>query len=132
MSSTTAQSIADQILALAKGRLSWTNNLTVTSNELLTMGGVPASLSKVAEDVGTGCMVRLNGINNDLLEYNGQTWLDIIIGEAKYADGAQTIDLNPMGLAPRESIAGAELNNDLVRAFLHVARNPGPEKGPPS
>jgi hypothetical protein len=68
MSSTTAQSIADQTLALAKGRLSWTNNLTVTSNELLTMGGVPASLSKVAEDVGTGCMIRLNGINNDLLE----------------------------------------------------------------
>jgi hypothetical protein len=27
---------------------------------------------------------------------------------------------------------GVELNNDLVRAFLHVARNPGPEKGPPS
>jgi hypothetical protein len=113
MSSTTAQSIADQTLALAKGRLSWTNNLTVTSNELLTMGGVPASLSKAAEDVGTGCMIRLNGINNDLLEVNGQTWLDIIIGEAKYADGAQTIDLSPIGLAPRdlasvvESIAGA-------------------------
>jgi hypothetical protein len=57
-------------------------------------------------------MVRRHGIWNDLLAYNGQTWTDIIIGEAKYTDGAQTIDLNPMGLAPRdlaavvESIAG--------------------------
>jgi hypothetical protein len=63
---------------------------------------VPADLSKVAEDVGTGCMVRLHGIFDDLLETTGNTWLDIIIGEAKYADGAQTIDLSPLGLAARD------------------------------
>jgi hypothetical protein len=102
MPQATAQAFSDGILARSKGRLAWTNSLTLTSNELLTTGGVPASLSKVAEDVGNGCMIRLNGINNDLLEYNGQTWLDIIIGEAKYVDGAQTIDLAPLGLAARD------------------------------
>lgn len=97
-----AQDITDGILAKSKGRLGWTNGLTVTSNEILTAGGVPADLSKVAEDVGTGCMVRLHGIFNDLLDYNGQTWLDIIIGEATYVDGAPTITLNPLGLAARD------------------------------
>lgn len=97
----TAQAFADGILAKSKGRLAWTNGLTLTSNEILTSGGVPASLSKVAEDVGEGCMVRLHGIFDDLLETTGQTWLDVIIGEAKYADGAPTIDLNPLGLAAR-------------------------------
>jgi hypothetical protein len=108
MSSTAAQNIADQILALSKGRMGWANGLTVTSNELLTMGGVPADLSKVLEDVGNGCMVRIHGISNDLLAYNGQTWLDIVIGEAKYTDGAQAIDLNPLGLAPRDLAAISE------------------------
>jgi hypothetical protein len=112
MTSTAAQNVADQVLALDGGRLGWTNSLTVTSNELLTMGGVPANLSKAAEDVGLGCMVRLHGISNDLLEYNGQTWLDVIIGQASYVDGAPTIQLDPLGLAARdlaaivESIAG--------------------------
>lgn len=113
MSSSAAQNVADQVLALFKGRLGWNNGLTgLTSNEILTAGGVPADLSMVAEAVGNGCMIRLHGIFNDLLEYNGQTWLDIIAGEARLADGAQTIDINPMGLAPRdvaaviESVAG--------------------------
>lgn len=101
MSSATAQTYANGILAKFKGRLGWTNGLTLTSNEILTLGGVPASLSKVAEDVGNGCMVRLYGIYNDLLEFNGQMWLDIVIGEAKYVDDAQTIVLSPAGLAPR-------------------------------
>jgi hypothetical protein len=102
MTSSTAQNVADQVLALFGGRLGWTNGITVTSNEILTTGGVPASLSLVSEAAGDGVMVRLHGIYNDLLEYNGQTWLDIIIGEAKYVDGASTIDLSPMGLAPRD------------------------------
>jgi hypothetical protein len=108
MSAATAQGYADAILALSKGRLAWTNGLTVTPNEILTMGGRPADLSKVAEDVGNGCMVRLHGIWSDLLEYNGQTWLDIVIGEAKYTDGAQTIQLNPIGLAARDLASFAE------------------------
>jgi hypothetical protein len=98
ITSTLALSYATSILAKTKGRLAWTNGLELTSNEILTMGGVPADLSKVAEDVGAGCMVRLHGIWSDLLEFTGNTWLDIIIGEAVYVDGAQTIQLSPLGM----------------------------------
>jgi hypothetical protein len=107
MSSATAQGYANGILALTKGRLAWTNSLTLTSNQIQTMGGVPADLSKVAEDVGSGCMVRLQGIWSDLLEYNGQTSLDIVIGQAQLVDGAQTIQLPrsdwPHVTSPRSS-----------------------------
>jgi hypothetical protein len=47
-------------------------------------------------------MVRIHGLWSNLLTYNGQTYIDVVIGEAKYADGAQTIDLNPLGLAKRD------------------------------
>lgn len=108
ISAASAQAIADGIYAKAKGRLAWTNSLTLTSNEILNSGGVPANLSKLAEDVGNGCMVRMQGVFDDLLDFNGQTWLDIIIGEAKYVDGAQTIELSPLGLAARDLAAIVE------------------------
>lgn len=108
MSAAQAQSYADGILAKLKGRMGWANGLTLTSQELLTSGGVPADLSKVAEDVGEGCIVRLHGIWNDLLETSGKTWLDIIVGEAKLSAGARTIELNPLGLAPRDLAAVVE------------------------
>jgi hypothetical protein len=98
MATSTAQNIADSILARVKGRLNWTNGLTLTSQELLSNGGVPADLSTVE----AGQMVRIHGVFSDLLTYNGQTWLDIIIGETKYTDGAQTIDVSPLGLAARD------------------------------
>lgn len=105
MSAASAQAFVDGIMARVKGRLGWTNGLTLTSNDLQTMGGVPADLSKVAEDVGTGCMVRLHSISDDLLDYTGNAFLDIVIGEARLTDGGQTIDLSPAGLAPRDFAA---------------------------
>lgn len=108
ISTSMAQSFADGILAKSKGRLAWTNGLTLTSNELLTIGGKPAPLGKVLTDVGTGCLVRLHGIWSDLLASTGQTYLDVIVGEAKYVAGAPTIDLNPLGLAPRHLAAVIE------------------------
>lgn len=102
MSTATAQNFADGILARSKARLAYTNTLTVTSQQLLTMGGVPADMTKVAEDVGLGCIVRLHGISSDLLAFNGQTWLDVVIGEARVRDGEDVVDLAPIGLAPRD------------------------------
>lgn len=105
MSTAAATAFANGILSLYKGRLAWLNRITVTSNEIRTMGGAPADLVKVAEDVGSGCMVRLHGVWSDLLTYNGQTWIDVVLGEANYVDGARTIDLSPAGLAPRDLAA---------------------------
>ncbi len=116
ISSATATSYANGILAKSKGRLAWTNGLTVTSNDILTMGGAPADLSKVLDDVASGCMVRIHGVWLDLLAFAGATYIDVVIGEAKYADEAQTIDLSPLGLAKRdlagivEEITGAALS----------------------
>lgn len=111
-----AQSYADGILAKSKGRLAWTNGLTLTKYELLTSGGVPANLSKAAEDVGSGCMVRLHGVWDDLLEFTGNTFLDVIIGEAKPSPDGQTIDLNPLGLAPRDLAAVIESVTGIASA----------------
>jgi hypothetical protein len=102
ISGTVAQGWVNSILARSKGRLAWTNSLTLTSYEIQTIGGVPADLSKVLEDVANGCMVRIHGIFSRLLEMTGQTWIDIVIGQAQYADGTQTIQLSPIGLAPRD------------------------------
>lgn len=105
MSVAVAQGFANGILAKSKARLQWANGLTgLTSNDLLTSGGNPADLTMVQ----AGDMVRIHGIYNDLLEYNGQTYLDIVAGEVKYTDGAQTIDINPLGLAARDLAAVVE------------------------
>jgi hypothetical protein len=111
-----AQNLADGILAKSKGRLAWGNSMTLTSNEILTAGGVPASLPKVREDVGNGCMVRLQGLFDDLLETTGATYLDVILGEAKLVDGAQAIDLSPLGLAPRNLAAVVESITGIAAA----------------
>jgi hypothetical protein len=98
MPTSNAQTIVNTILAKSKGRLAWTSGLTLTSNELLSIGGVPADLSLVE----AGQMVRIQGVFSDLLEYNGQTYLDFIIGETRYTYGEPTIDINPLGLAARD------------------------------
>lgn len=98
----TAQGFADGILARSKGRLAYTNTLTLTPNQLLDMGGQPANVTQVAQDVGGGCMVRLHGITSDLLQFSGATYLDIVIAEARVRDGEDVVDLAPIGLAARD------------------------------
>lgn len=100
----TAQDFADGILAKSKGRLGWTNGFTLTSQELLTIGGVPADLGMVQ----AGQMVRMNGLADDLVSTSGQAWLDVTLGEAKHTDGAPTIDLSPLGLASRDMASVVE------------------------
>lgn len=97
-----AQNLGNGFLARAKGRMGWLDNLTLTSNQLLTMGGQNASLLRVAEQVGTGLMVRLHGVFDDLLAYTGATYLDLIMGQADYVDGAQDITLTPLGFVARD------------------------------
>lgn len=107
-----AQAFANGILANSKGRLQWTDGLTVSSNELLSSGGVPADLTLVE----AGQMIRIHGVFDDLLETSGQTWLDLVIGETKYADGANTIDISPLGLAARDLAAVVESVTGMAAA----------------
>lgn len=105
ISAASAQARADGIYALTKGRLGWANGLTLNSNQLLTPGGVPADLSLISEQVGEGLMIRLHGLYDDLLE---TPYLDVIIGEAKYADGSDVIDLAPLGMVATDFAAVIE------------------------
>lgn len=98
ISATRATNMATAILAKSKGRLGWTNRLTLRADQLLSEGGVPADLATVEG----GQMVRLQGVWSDLLETTGQTGVDIIIAETTYADGAPTIDIAPVGLVTRD------------------------------
>jgi hypothetical protein len=104
MSTATAQAYADGIYAQAQRRVTFTDRLTVTSNQLLTMGGDAADLSMVA----AGQMVRANGVRDPLVAYTGKTWLDFVIGEARYTAGAQTVDIAPAGLSARDIAAIVE------------------------
>lgn len=98
MSTAAAQAYADGIYAKAKRRIAFTDRMTVTANQLLTIGGQAADLSQVQ----AGQMVRANGIRDPLLASTGKTYLDFVIGETSYTDGAQTVDISPAGLAARD------------------------------
>lgn len=101
MSTATAQGYADGIYAQARRRLAFTQRLSVTSNQLLTIGGQPADLSQVR----AGEMVRANGVRDRLL---ATTYLDFVIGETRYSAGAQSLDIAPAGLAARDLAAITE------------------------
>lgn len=98
ITATAAGNIAAGVLANYGGRLNWVGSLTLTSQELLSPGGVPADLSLVE----AGQMMRLHGEFPDLLETPGETWVDIVIGQATWTAGAPTISLTPLGAAARD------------------------------
>lgn len=104
MSAAAAQDYADGIYEAVMGRLAFTDRLTLTADELQTIGGERSDLTMVE----AGQMVRLQGITSQLLEYDGLTYFDIVIGQGIHTDGAQTIDIAPTGLAARDLAAIVE------------------------
>lgn len=92
-----AKSLAQGRLDQASARMGWTSPIEATADELTTMGGVPARLSQIQ----AGDMLRINGI----LDADGNLRIgasvDVVLGEVRYADGAQSIYLAPVGLVPR-------------------------------
>lgn len=93
ITSARATDIGEGLLTKGRSRLGWTQALEVASTQLLTMGDRPADLSLVKSHE----MVRVHGINDDLRFLFGRSYLDVVIGETNYADGADTISLSPMG-----------------------------------
>lgn len=102
ISGATAQALGDGFLAKAKGRMGWLDKVSVTTNELLTMGGVPANLLTAAEQVGTGLMVRVHGMFDDLVDFTGTPYLDLVMGQADYVEGSEVLDLAPLGFVARD------------------------------
>lgn len=97
MSTSRANTRLDGLLARGRSRLTFTDRLEVDGNQLLTAGGQPASLS----DVRHGHLVRAHGLDAYSQWLNGNSWLDFVIGEANWANHADTITIAPIGLAAR-------------------------------
>lgn len=89
-----AQLIGDGILAKGRARLGWTSSIEVTPTELLTSGGVPGDLTMVE---GGRQLLRVHGLYDDVKWLDGQTYLDVVIGESVHTDGSGVITLSPVG-----------------------------------
>lgn len=97
MTSSDADDLAANLLALGKARLAWTAPVEPASRQL-TRGGIATYLPYVGPEVGAGIMVRLKGINDPLTP---DPWTDFVVGKAQYSSGSDSIPLTPMELAAR-------------------------------
>lgn len=97
MSNADADSLAQKVYEQSKARPGWTNGLEVTANELLTAGGAPADLAIVAAE-GAGKLLRLNGVPDEVAL---TPYTDVVIGEASWQVGSETVNLSPVGLVSR-------------------------------
>lgn len=96
IASGTATTYATTVLNAAM-QPSWLNTLTVTADRLTTLGGTPADLAAVE----AGQMVRIVGIPGRMGRPSGSAYMDVVLGEVSYADGASEISLAPTRLAKR-------------------------------
>lgn len=97
MTSGAAQSQSSARMDKSVGRMGWTNALDVGTFELSDINGVPVDFSTV----GAGQMLRIAGVFDTSGNLTVGTSVDVVLGEVRYADGAPTIYLAPVGLVPR-------------------------------
>lgn len=97
LTATDAQNIINGMLAKGRARVGFTSSLTLGANQILTLGGNPAS----PELVTAGQMVRVYGaVNPDGTSVSGGT-VDFVIGATAHEAGSRSITLTPVGLEPR-------------------------------
>lgn len=98
MTEATAEGHAQGQLDLNSARMGYTESLTVGYGELLRPGGTPARLAQVQ---AAGRLLR----SFNVADASGQVQLgmtaDVVMGETTYRDGDRTIQVKPIGLAPR-------------------------------
>lgn len=90
---TAAQAILAGALARDRSQTAWSNGVTLTREQLRTIGGTPASLVAVK----AGQMMRSFG----LAYSQSQLALDTVIGKTRYTAGENTIYVEPVNTAPR-------------------------------
>lgn len=74
----------------------WTNGVTLTSDQLQTVGGTPAALPAVR----AGQMMRSLGLSNAVQPLA----LDTVIGKTRYTAGEDVIYIEPVNTAPRSFV----------------------------
>lgn len=77
---------------------SWVNGVTLSREQITTLGGTPAFLPSVI----AGTMIRAHGLMADGLI--GAPWLDITIGKTRYTAGEDSIYIEPAGVVPRTAV----------------------------
>lgn len=90
-----AQAILTNLLATGRATPQWTASIELSFGELLTSGGVPASL----ETVAAGSIVRIHGGFELAQRLNGAMFIDVLIGQTNLSGG--TLTLQPMQIATR-------------------------------
>lgn len=88
-----AEAVLDGLLQRDRTQTAWTNGVTLTSDQIQTIGGTSAALMSVR----AGQMIRTFGLG-----YASQALaLDMVIGKTRYTAGEDVIYIEPVNTAPR-------------------------------
>lgn len=97
ITSGTATSELNARLALTGARLGYAENLELGFGQITTPGGTPVALTEVR----AGHVLRLLGVADRTRPSGDVPVTDVVIARSSYIDGAATVQLTPMGKAPR-------------------------------
>lgn len=97
MSAAEATALCEGVWTPLQAQPGWTNGLTVSSSELMSVGGIasPGMMWKFR----AGQMLRLLGVR-DLRGLSANT--DVVIGESIWTPGGDQLRLNPVGKVARD------------------------------
>jgi len=95
-----AVSILNQILARSSSG-SWAGGVTVSADQLVTVGGLRMDPSRVVRMAQRGLMVRLLG-HRDPRPGRFSLTTDVVIGQAVWNVSGRTVALTPMGSVARD------------------------------
>lgn len=96
ISSATALSTIQGMFSLVGARMGFAEGLELASGQI-TREGIPAPLSMIR----AGQMIRLHGVADLTRPFARKSYLDVVIGRVTYTDGAQTVQIAPVGMSPR-------------------------------
>lgn len=98
MDATRAASLTQARFDRVGARMGWTNAVEGTAYTLAAAPGVPATLSQPR----AGDLLRIHGVLNTQGDLAIGAAVDVVLGEVRYQDGAETVYLAPVGLVPRD------------------------------
>lgn len=119
MTAAKATSVAQGMWSDLQGRSGWTNGLTLKRGQVTTLGGVEADLALIKG----GDTVRLLGVPD---QRGVALHTDVVIGDTDYDWEEDEIQVNPDGLAARDTESVLEqVGNLAVDAMAKASRSPG-------
>lgn len=120
MSAAKATTIAQGMWSDLQGRSGWTNGLTLKRGQVTTLGSVEADLAFIKG----GDTARLLGVPD---QRGVALHTDIVIGDTDYDWEEDEVQVNPDGLAARDTESVLEqVGNLAVDALAKASRSPGP------